>query len=559
MRTLAFVATVFYLIGAWPPAAEAAKEWYDYYQEGLLAMRNQRWAEAIENLEKAIAGNPQSKKRVVTPGNWILTDYYPYLQLGIAHLRSGQPETAEKYLNKALSSGVEPRVEAYKYLAEVDELKRRMAEQRFPELRGGELSEVFREPPSQATPAPAPVPTKAPTSTPAPTPTLEVAQVPAQKPVPPPIPTPTPSPLSETAPAPVQKVTPSVLPATTPTPKPVETPTPLPTPAALTGNLYIESIPSEGTVFLNNQKKGETPLNLDHIKEGIYEVEIVKRGYPIYRARVTVVPNEINKYVYTLGEYDCDYNSSPDRSPSRAVSLEAFMKPEQVAEVDYDKGDCTDWFSVEIHKEGKWAFEMQLLDNPQANVELQVYGPDSSTKLLGSGTRHLNPPGVIRFASESPLPAGLYYLVARAKGKGDRVLYSLRYYPTEEVVAAETPVATGLTPTPASNPTPAQLSAPPAKTAQRAEPEIKWRKIPLKHFYGLLALTSVVICLAVAAIFLNLKSKFKQPRKPKSVFEKVRRDLAVAAPSLPHGGPVVNLLEEDDEVLFLMRLDSQGK
>ncbi len=529
MRRLVCLIILFLI--AWGQVAKAAKEWYDYYQDGLQAMKNQRWREAIENFEKAIAENPQPRKRVVTPGNWILTDYYPYLQLGIAYLRLGQPEIAEKYLNKALAFEVEPRVEVYRYLAEVDEIRKRSLERRYTDLKEEKSSGERGLPPLETpTPIPIKVPTPTPVPTLVPTPTpLEVDSVQVQKPVPmvPPL----------------------------PTPRIPEIVIPTPTPMVLTGTLFIDSIPSEGTVLLNSQKRGETPLNLI-VKEGLYEVEIIKRGYPGYRTRVTVQPNQSNKYVYPLGEYDCDYDSSADRNPAKAVNLETFMKSDQAAEVDYDKGDCTDWFSVTIPREGKWTFGIQLLDNLKANIEVGIYGPDSSIKLLGIGTRDSNHPEMIRFTPETFIPPGLYYLRVHARGKGDRALYKPMYELTEEVVLVETPVVAALTPTPLPTSTP--LPIPTAQTVRESRPNIKWPEISITIPYALLALASVAFCLAFVAIVMTLKSKSRYPSRPKPPFEGVGKN-----PPGVLSGPLEKskseILEEEDETLFLMKMDLRDK
>lgn len=554
MRTLAFFAIIVYLAVVWLQAVEAAKEWYDYYQEGLMAMKAEKWGEAAELFQKAITGNPQPKKRVVTPGNWILTDYYPYLQSGIAYLRLGQPDVAEKHLNKAIAFGVEPRVEVYKYLAEVDDMKKRLVENRPSKF-------IEEEPPDLA-----PVPPEVPTPMPEPTTILETTLAPVQKSVlvVPPIPTSTPGSISEVVPTPVQELSPTApLPPipTTDADSPPITPTmitPIPTSTLLTGNLYIDSVPSGGAVFLNRQKKGETPLSLDKLREGAYEVEIVKQGYPVYRAKAAVIADQTSKYVYTLGPYDCDYNSSPDQYPSGATSLENFMKSGQVAEVNYDNGDCTDWFSLEIQEEAGWIFEIQLLDNLQANIELRIYGPDSDTTLSGSGTRIPDDPGAIRFVSEVPVSPGLYYILVRAKGKGDRVLYNLRSYTPEAVTSLETPLAENVTPTPFSTPSPVLF---PVKTGQDPQPKIKWPQIFVKNPYALLGLASVIFGLAFAVILINRKSKSKGAYE--SSFEKVRGSLARGVEARPtvslqdEQEPQADILENDDEALFLMKLDAR--
>lgn len=515
---LAFLIVLFLFI-AWPQAAEAAKEWYDYYQDGMVSMKSQKWKEAIDNFEKALSDSPEPRKRVVTPGNWILTEYYPYLQLGIAFLRLGDPDTAERYLNQALTFGVEPRVEIYKYLEEVDNLKKRQ-EKKPSDPVDGQAAGAVRGPPQ-----PPPVPTATPLSTG--------------------VSTPTPTLTAEATPTPAQKLIPPV-----PIARPVETATPILTPTVLAGTLYVESVPSEGTVLLNGQRKGETPLNLPLLKEGAYEIEISKPGYPGYRGKVTIQANQVNKYRLSLGEYDCDYNSSSDRNPSRAINLENFVKSDQAAEVDYDGGDCTDWFSLTLREKGKWAFEIQLLDNARANIELNVYGPDSSTKVLGAGVRNSDDPETIHFTPGTLLSPGLYYMKVRAKGKGDRVLYKPQYTLGEEVVAVQTPVAAVVTPTP--TPIPAEAPTPLAKTVQEPELKSQWPRISVKIPYLFLGLTLATLGFVFVVIFAG--SKWRSKRLPKTEYS-LEKVIRTSTEGTPAAGNLEPYTEGDDEILFLMKLD----
>lgn len=70
------------------PSVAAAKEWYDYYREGIAAARSQSWSTVIEKMNQAIALKPQEESRARTYGA-IFIAYRPYYYRGIAHLSMG--------------------------------------------------------------------------------------------------------------------------------------------------------------------------------------------------------------------------------------------------------------------------------------------------------------------------------------------------------------------------------------------------------------------------------------------------------------------------------------
>jgi TonB family protein len=88
-------------------------------------------------------------------------------------------------------------------------------------------------------------------------------------------------------------------PAATPTPAPVVEATPTPAPvvttpvAAATGKLHIESTPAGATVTLNGEAKGPTPLDVDALPVGNYDVKLELRGYEPKTETVTIVESQL--------------------------------------------------------------------------------------------------------------------------------------------------------------------------------------------------------------------------------------------------------------------------
>ena len=71
----------------------------------------------------------------------------------------------------------------------------------------------------------------------------------------------------------------------------VKTPTPPPAPRArpvTTGRLVVTSNPAKASVTINGKWSGRTPLTLDNLKFGKYEVRVVQTGYEVARERFTL-------------------------------------------------------------------------------------------------------------------------------------------------------------------------------------------------------------------------------------------------------------------------------
>jgi hypothetical protein len=44
----------------------------------------------------------------------------------------------------------------------------------------------------------------------------------------------------------------------------------------MNGQLYVTSLPSSADVYLDDEKKGQTPLFINHLLVGIYNLKVVK-------------------------------------------------------------------------------------------------------------------------------------------------------------------------------------------------------------------------------------------------------------------------------------------
>jgi tetratricopeptide (TPR) repeat protein len=84
--------------------AAIAASWYDYYDEGLAAVRSGNWNVAAEKMTAAIKGNPNENNRARTYGA-IFINYHPYYYRAVANLNLGRYEQAVSDLEKATGPG----------------------------------------------------------------------------------------------------------------------------------------------------------------------------------------------------------------------------------------------------------------------------------------------------------------------------------------------------------------------------------------------------------------------------------------------------------------------
>lgn len=66
------------------------------------------------------------------------------------------------------------------------------------------------------------------------------------------------------------------------------------------GVLSVSSSPIEADIYCNNELKGQTPLFLNDLMIGIYEIRIVKDGYNTWTGKVTVKEDDITELNVTL-------------------------------------------------------------------------------------------------------------------------------------------------------------------------------------------------------------------------------------------------------------------
>lgn len=87
------------------------------------------------------------------------------------------------------------------------------------------------------------------------------------------------------------ELSPRSAPPSAASPRPGSTPAPPPKPAATTraGGLQIESVPSGATVFLEGERRGTTPIELQALREGVYTVRLEAAGLPPRTTSIEVV------------------------------------------------------------------------------------------------------------------------------------------------------------------------------------------------------------------------------------------------------------------------------
>lgn len=123
---------------------------------------------------------------------------------------------------------------------------------------------------------------------------------PTLSPTPTPSPSPTPSPTPILTPTETDVVddtftlTPTPTPTATPTPSPTLTPTATPSPSLTPtpdekkGSIDVSTRPSDASVYLDGNYKGETPMTISNVYAGPHTVRLTKRYYDNYEERVTV-------------------------------------------------------------------------------------------------------------------------------------------------------------------------------------------------------------------------------------------------------------------------------
>jgi hypothetical protein len=99
MRTVLLLAVPALLV------AQSQSTFYAAYEDGLEFQRAGRWKEAAAAYQRAIVLRPRPAAKVVTYGNNLLFEYYPYAQSARCQLELGQAEAARALLLRSESMG----------------------------------------------------------------------------------------------------------------------------------------------------------------------------------------------------------------------------------------------------------------------------------------------------------------------------------------------------------------------------------------------------------------------------------------------------------------------
>jgi tetratricopeptide (TPR) repeat protein len=86
------------------PTAFLRAQWYESYGEGLKAVKNQHWQQAVNHLTEALDAESDSKANKRMYGLQFI-DYFPYLYRGIAYYKLGDLARARADLEKEKSQG----------------------------------------------------------------------------------------------------------------------------------------------------------------------------------------------------------------------------------------------------------------------------------------------------------------------------------------------------------------------------------------------------------------------------------------------------------------------
>lgn len=95
---------VIYLLIFSALAVRAAEKWYVNYEKGQDAVKQEKWADAVNYLNQAIAKKANPKRNAKTYGLHFI-DYFPYLYRGVAYYHLNKFDLAEADLLHSRSSG----------------------------------------------------------------------------------------------------------------------------------------------------------------------------------------------------------------------------------------------------------------------------------------------------------------------------------------------------------------------------------------------------------------------------------------------------------------------
>ncbi len=109
-NTIYLIVLLFVLVLA--TQAFSGGKWYNYYNDGLKAMKNQQWARAIVNFKQAIKVKPNDTKRIKTYGMHFI-EYFPHREIGVCLYNLGQPAEAKRQLAISLKQEYSTRAQEY--------------------------------------------------------------------------------------------------------------------------------------------------------------------------------------------------------------------------------------------------------------------------------------------------------------------------------------------------------------------------------------------------------------------------------------------------------------
>ncbi len=146
MRRLSIAAVVLVLVAA---PAWAIREWYEYYRDAQRLMREGKHAEAIASLQQAIRLRPQPGINERTYGLDFIDAYFPYYDMGVCYLRSGDYANALKSFNEEEERGVIRKSGQYRNLqrdrTEADNGARAAEQQKVARLARETVQRLLRE------------------------------------------------------------------------------------------------------------------------------------------------------------------------------------------------------------------------------------------------------------------------------------------------------------------------------------------------------------------------------------------------------------------------------
>ncbi len=93
-------------------SSSMAEEWFQFYQQGLEAIQEKNYTQAIEKFEAALQQESTDKQKVRTYGMHFIS-YYPNREIGIAHFYLGNISDARRYLQISLSQAPTSRAREY--------------------------------------------------------------------------------------------------------------------------------------------------------------------------------------------------------------------------------------------------------------------------------------------------------------------------------------------------------------------------------------------------------------------------------------------------------------